>query len=137
VIKEPGDVKEENGTDHTRASGFLDLVPEEACSVRGRMAGMGKLHGGEGVMVEGIRGEAVGNHFLKELAEAFKKGNGAVGFGHSIVWFVGLGNDDHLSNRPGMMTKFQGPMEDGEEVRGVGRKAPFEEVVGDAQWSGG
>ena len=40
--------------------------------------------------------------------------------------------DDHLGNRPWMVAKFQGPTKDGEEVRWLDSKAPFEEAVGDS-----
>ena len=54
-----------------------------------------------------------------------------VGLGGRIVGFVRFGNDDDFGDQPGMVAKFEGATENGEEVGGSGSKAPFEEPVRD------
>ena len=84
-----------------------------------------------------IRAKAQGDYLLEELPTALKEGDRPVCFCHSIVRFVGLGDNNDHGLGPRVNAHLQGfPQDECEVVRLCG-EAPSEQEVWDAGGSWG
>ena len=61
--------------------------------------------GTQEIMLEVKGAEGSGNDLLEQLAMAFKKGNGAVGFSERVVGFLRLRDDHNFCFAPGVELK--------------------------------
>jgi len=113
VIEKVGNVKEEDGTHLAGLDSLFHLVMKGSGCVRCRMVcARSKLTQSQEVKVVDVRAKVGGDHLLKQLPTALKEGDRPVGLCSSVVWLMGLGNDDNGSGGPRVNTHLQGFPED-------------------------
>jgi len=106
MVKKARDVKEEDHPYAAHSNGLLGFMTECGGSVRSGVVGAGpKLSRTEEVEVVDVGAEPVHHHLLEELPTALEEGDGAVGFGCQVVWFVWFGDDDDRRRMPGVDPK--------------------------------
>jgi hypothetical protein len=130
VVKEAGNVEEEYTSDIPASNGHLCFVAKErGCVGCGMVFPRPKLHAADEVEVVFICSKAVSDDFLEKFTCTFEKGDGVVSFGKGVVWFVGLGDDNHISLAPWVCPVFEGAIECGDDKAGIHLKRPFKELV--------
>jgi hypothetical protein len=107
VVKEAGNVEEEDASDIPASNGHLRFVTEDRRGVwSGVVFPRSKLGGADEVEVAFICSETVSNDLLQEFTCAFEEGYGVVCLCKGIIRLVGLGDDDHISCAPWVCPMF-------------------------------
>ena len=106
MIKEAGEVEEEDAADAISGNAIPGFEPKKSSSIgSGEEFAGSKLAWAQKIVTKVERTKPGGNNFLEQFAVAFKKGDGAISFGEGIVGFLGFRDDHDFSFAPRIKMK--------------------------------